>query len=132
MKTTLSSILLLLILILPFIGKSQYVAISGKISSLNGGSSLENVNVYEALSMIGTITNKYGFYKLILKKGEVDLLITLDGYKKYTQTMKIENDTTLNIKLLPLEDIKVKTKTEDEVHASGNVENKKLPRNPLK
>lgn len=132
MKTIFPSLLLILLLTFPTIGKTQYVNISGNITNLKDGALVENANVYESISTIGTISNKNGNYQLLLKKGDVKIVISLNGFKDYTQKMSLISDTTLNVKLVPLENLKAKVKAEDKNQVVAISENKKSNRTLLK
>ena len=123
MKATLSYYFFIVIFLLPVMGKAQYIAVTGNITNIKNAYRLENVNVYESKSTIGTITNQYGFYKLLLKKGEAEIVITFPGYKDFTQRLVITSDTTFNVKLQPL--VNLKSKEKDEIQARENTENKK-------
>ena len=91
--------LLLLIFILPFTTHGQFAVIRGTITSEKNGSKLENVNILETISGIGTISNASGEFRLMLTRGDTELLITLDGFKNFTKQIRLVSDTTINIQL---------------------------------
>ncbi|MBN2635112.1 MAG: carboxypeptidase-like regulatory domain-containing protein [Prolixibacteraceae bacterium] len=102
--------LLLVIFILPFTTNGQFAVIKGTITNEKSGDTLENVNLLETLSGIGTISNSTGEFRLMLNPGDAELLITLDGYKNVTKQIKLVNDTTINIQLEPQMNLKIRQK----------------------
>lgn len=102
--------LLLMIFILPFTTNGQFAVIKGTITNEKSGNTLENVNLLETLSGIGTISNSTGEFRLMLNPGDAELLITLDGYKNVTKQIKLVNDTTINIQLQPQLNLKIRQK----------------------
>lgn len=102
--------LLLLIFILPFTTSGQFAVIKGTITNEKNGKTLENVNILETLSGIGTISNSSGEFRLMLTRGDAELLITLDGYKNVTKQIKLVNDTTINIELESQLNLKIRQK----------------------
>ncbi|HCE57038.1 MAG TPA: hypothetical protein DER09_04365 [Prolixibacteraceae bacterium] len=102
--------LLLMIFILPFTTNGQFAVIKGTITNEKSGNTLENVNLLETLSGIGTISNSTGEFRLMLNPGDAELLITLDGYKNVTKQIKLLNDTTINIQLQPQLNLKIRQK----------------------
>lgn len=102
--------LLLLIFILPFTTSGQFAVIKGTITNEKNGKTLENVNILETLSGIGTISNSSGEFRLMLNRGDAELLITLDGYKNVTKQIKLVNDTTINIELESQLNLKIRQK----------------------
>lgn len=102
--------LLLVIFILPFTTSGQFAVIRGTITNEKSGTSLENVNILETLSGIGTISNSSGEFRLMLTHGDAELSITLDGYKNVTKQIKLVNDTTINIQLEPQMNLKIRQK----------------------
>jgi hypothetical protein len=102
--------LLLLIFILPCTTNGQYAVIRGTITNEKSGISLENVNILETLSGIGTISNSTGEFRLMLDPGDAELLFTFDGYKNVTRQIKLGSDTTINIQLEPQLNLKIRQK----------------------
>ena len=99
-----------MIFILPFTTNGQFAVIKGTITNEKSGNTLENVNLLETLSGIGTISNSTGEFRLMLNPGDAELLITLDGYKNVTKQIKLVNDTTINIQLEPQMNLKIRQK----------------------
>lgn len=102
--------LLLLIFILPLTTNGQFAVIKGTITNEKSGNTLENVNILETLSGIGTISNSSGEFRLMLTRGDAELLITLDGYKNVTKQIKLVSDTTINIQLESQLNLKIRQK----------------------
>ena len=87
MKTPLTFFLFTIICLVPFTGFSQFISLTGKITSEKDGKILENADVLECSSKTGTISDKDGFYKLILTPGNVDLLVSNEGFADYSQKL---------------------------------------------
>lgn len=119
MKTPLTYFLLSIFFGLPLFGKTQMVTISGIISSDKTGNIIENVNVFDSQSNIGTISDKFGFYQLMLHPGKIDLSVTCDGFDDFRQKLELKTDTTLTITLKPVHHIKGKKKNHKDLQASA-------------
>jgi hypothetical protein len=117
MKTTLTSHLLIIIMFLPLFGKTQLITISGNVLHSKNGKALENVNIFESVSNIGTITNENGFYKLILNQGELEIRISKDGFNDYSQKLILKSDTTLLVELMPEINSKRNQKKPEQIQA---------------
>lgn len=78
---------------------AQKVTISGTIEDLKNGEKLINANVYDAISMKGTLTNNYGFYSLTLPPGKIKLTFSYVGYKPFQQEINLKKDTIIKFKL---------------------------------
>lgn len=116
MKTILTSHLVLCIMIIPYLIQAQTITISGNVTS-SDGEALENVSIFESESKIGTITNKKGYFQLILSGGELNLKITESGYIAFSEKMMLTKDSTFFVQLEPLVDNKSKSKKSDSLHA---------------
>ncbi len=123
MKTILTLPFLILLGFLPVIGEAQYITISGYITDFLTGKAVQNATVFEKSSGIGTITDKDGFYKLILKPGKMDITFGNNGFESYSQKFTVSADTTLMIKLKPEKWVKTHEKIESELQTG--IENKK-------
>lgn len=102
MKAKCAVITIFLLLLAAAVSQAQYVTVSGVVSNFNTGSLLENASVFESVSTIGTLTDKQGHYKLMLKTGEAKILVSHVGYKELSTPVVIEKDTILNIRLTPV------------------------------
>jgi len=125
MKTNLTAHLLFCIMLLPILGEAQLVTISGKVTNSKSGDTLENVNVFELTTNIGTITNGDGFFKLALTKGVRKIKISDDGFKEFYQQIVLKNDTTLTVELVPEIQQKKRHKKQLSLHADAKSKNKK-------
>lgn len=73
--------------------------LSGIITDKNTTETLIGVNVVIQELQSGTMTNEYGFYSITLNEGTYQLQISYLGFKTITQTLELNADKTLNIKL---------------------------------
>ncbi|MFW6257561.1 MAG: carboxypeptidase regulatory-like domain-containing protein [Prolixibacteraceae bacterium] len=87
----------------PFLGQAQLVSVSGFVKNLITGEAKSNVTVFESGSGIGTITNKEGYYRLLLSPGQQNLELSSSGFQKYTTIFNLMADTTITVKLAPHE-----------------------------
>ncbi len=94
--------------------EAQTITVTGFVTNSNSGEFLENVNIFESISTIGTLSDKHGFYKLMLKKGEIKILATYSGYSNLSKQFVLKNDTTINLRMAPATLLKSKQKTEDQ------------------
>lgn len=125
MKTFLSFKIIFLCLLLPFIGSGQFVIVTGNIINQKTGNMLESVNILESNSGIGTISNIDGFYSLMLKPGNSDFVITLEGFKDFSKKMILKKDTTLAVSLTPVFNLKSKQKDDEKPKAVEKLEARK-------
>ena len=69
-----------LIILTPNKPKVKYT-ISGYVEDNSSGEKLLGASVYNERTLVGTISNKYGFYSLTLAEGPVHLVASYVGYK---------------------------------------------------
>lgn len=124
MKTILSYHLLLFSMFLPIFGNAQLVLVTGNILNEKTGSVLENVSILESYSGIGTITNMSGFFSLMLKPGNAEVVITLSGFNDLSKKLVLNNDTTLTISLTPVLNLKAKPKGTEHQKTAEKTEKK--------
>lgn len=110
MKTIFTTQILILLLICPFLGNSQLVTITGTISDSKNGVEIENGNIFESNTKIGTISNYNGFYKLELKAGEVEIKFSADKFQDFTKKIELKNDTSIMVQLVAKTDNKHRNK----------------------
>lgn len=101
MRTILTTSLIFCILLLPGLVKAQTISVSGKVTNAKG-KALGNVSVFESKRNIGTITNKNGFFKLILTQGELNLKISESGFIDFSKEIVLSRDTIFTVKLEPV------------------------------
>ncbi|MBI5217562.1 MAG: TonB-dependent receptor [Bacteroidia bacterium] len=101
---------------------AQKFTISGTAEDLKSGEKLINANVYDAISLKGTITNNYGFYSLTLPNGNVKITLSYVGYQAFQKEFNLSKDTVIKVKLNPsleLGEVVVEdTKTEKQVEST--------------
>ena len=119
MKTIFLNPFLVLFGLFPLMGQAQYITVSGYVTHFFTSNAIENVNVFETRSGIGTITDKDGFFRLIIKQGEMNITFAQSGFKPIIQQFLGRNDTTLNIQLEPLKWIRVQDKHEQQTKADN-------------
>ncbi len=95
-------------------GNAQFLVVTGNVINEKTGNAIENVNIFESFSGIGTITNVSGFFSLMLKPGKAEFVITHAGFKDLAKKMVLQADTTFIFSLLP--QINQKSKSKDSVH----------------
>ena len=100
MKTIIHLFIVGFIFILPQNAQAQLLSVSGYVKNFITGQAVENATVYEAVSGIGTITNKDGYYRLLLNRGQQELKISSAGYETFTSAFKIASDTIISIDLI--------------------------------
>ena len=88
------------VVVIPHLLFSQdNVTISGTITSAKTGESLIGASVRAAATPSGTTSNDYGFYSLTLRKGNYTLEYSAIGLSLQSQTVSLQQNTVLNIKL---------------------------------
>lgn len=110
--------LLLGAFLIPSFAQAQLISITGKIVDNKSGQFLENANIFESVSNIGTISNENGYFKLQLKKGELNLNVTNNGFKDFSQNLILRKDTMLTVRLEPQLTKKSKSKRNSNLQAS--------------
>ena len=85
-------------------GYSQKYSISGIIKDKANGESIVGAFVIAkdttTLKVIqGNYTNTSGFYSITLPKGVFKISVNYLGYKEYTKTINLTNNTTINIEI---------------------------------
>ena len=80
----------------------EQITISGYLKDSLSGENLIAANIYDIdQPQLGTTTNQYGFYSLVLPKGVRSLVFTYLGYKDKMITISLEQDTLVEIELAP-------------------------------
>lgn len=114
MKTVFS--LLAIVLCTPILSQAQLIHISGFIKSSASNQAINEVSVFESNSGIGTISNKNGYFKLILKSGKRQISFAEEGFKPVLKQLELKKDTVINIALEPKGD---KQKSDNQLQASN-------------
>jgi hypothetical protein len=102
MKIFISFILFFTAFILPQHIQGQLVSVSGYVKNHLSGQAIENATIYESISGIGTISNKDGYYKLLLIRGKQNLKISGLGYESFSSAFTMTSDTIISIELKPM------------------------------
>jgi len=110
--------LCLLMITLLYAQKEVYT-LSGYVSDLQSGEKLINANVYDPVTLQGTVSNVYGFYSLSLPKGNYQITFSYVGFANQVVKVDLSKDQVLNINLDSSESI-------DEVTVVGSATNNKL------
>ena len=90
---------------------AQKVTVSGYITDAKSGESLIGAGVVynnpvQGASLIGAVSNNYGFYTLSLPAGERSVTWSFLGYADHTETLYLRRDTVINVRLEPSASIK--------------------------
>lgn len=102
MKTKLIFILLIFA---AFKLQSQYT-LSGYIEDAETGERLAAASIYDKnSSMLGTLSNRYGFYSLSLPEAEYEIMVSYIGYASQYIKLKLDKDTFINFSLKPSNEI---------------------------
>lgn len=93
---------------------AQGVNINGYISDASTGEVLIGATINYPEKNVNIISNKYGYYTLLVPPGNSRLRISSIGYKSYDLEVSISRDTTINITLTPesieLQEVVIKEK----------------------
>lgn len=125
MKTIFALNILLLFALFPETGSAQLILFTGNIFNESTGNALENVNIFESNSGIGTITNLSGFFSLMLKPGTAEIVISHDGFQKFTKKLVLKNDTSMTVSLAPILNLKSKSKESESQNTANRLESTK-------
>ena len=74
----------------------QKYTISGYMSDQESGEKLIGANIFEKNSLVGNVSNTYGFYSLTLPAGEVDIEVSYIGFANQQLQFNLNKDTTIN------------------------------------
>lgn len=117
MRTTITFTILILMCVFPGYTHAQWITISGYVRHAITDAAIENVSVFEKHSEIGTISNKDGFFKLMLRQGHQNLSFSENGFKTFSESLILNSDTTLTIRLKPAIAAKNRHKADEELQA---------------
>lgn len=115
---------------------SQNFTLSGYVIDESTGEYLIGVNIYDSMHQKGYITNKFGFYSIVLNKGEY---YTFDfsyvGYSSSSINVLADKDMSLNIKLLAgasLEEVKVMATRKSKIEKRNEISKIDIPLEQIK
>jgi len=123
MKTMITTSVLILMCIIPGYTYAQWVTISGYVTHAITGSGIENASVFEKHSEIGTISNKDGFFRLMLHPGHQNISFSEEGFKTISENIVLKSDTSVVITLKPVKADRNRHKNDASLQA-GIQENK--------
>ena len=111
---------------------SQSITISGYVEDAKSGERLISANIYEKNLQIGSATNNYGFFSLVLPQNQnYGLTISYIGYETSQLNLSIKKDTLLQILLSPksfqTEEILVESDANDEITKNTQMSNINIP-----
>ena len=92
----------ILFFILTSVSLSQSISFTGKILNLKTGKPIPYVNIGVEGTYYGTSSNELGKFKIRLKKGTHNLIISCVGYKTEKSTITVPDKKNLLIKLKPI------------------------------
>lgn len=92
---------MLLSLSISLISYCQKYTISGFVEDAKSGEKLLAATVYDKFTGLGTSTNEYGYFALTLPESEISLSVSYVGYTTYCDTVMLNKDLSVNIKMEP-------------------------------
>ena len=78
---------------------AQSFTISGYIEDKSSGEKLISANLFDDVSVSGTVSNNFGFYSITLPQGDVQLTASYIGFQSIESSFELKKDTTLNFAL---------------------------------
>ncbi len=78
---------------------AQSFTISGYIEDKSSGEKLISANLFDDISVSGTVSNNFGFYSITLPEGAVELTASYIGFQSVYANFELTRDTTLNFEL---------------------------------
>lgn len=94
------SILLIVLLLAPPV-LAQQVRLSGRVLDASSGESLPFATVVIKEKSLSTQANAYGFYSLLLEKGQHLVEVSFVGYKRHSVAIQLDRNVTRNFELQP-------------------------------
>jgi hypothetical protein len=85
----------------------KYFFVMGYVSDGETGLKIEKASIYEPITLVSTVSNEYGYYRLKIPFGlnNVNLLVRKKSYQDERVLLKTKKDKTLNIKLLTIKTV---------------------------
>ncbi|RYE24466.1 MAG: TonB-dependent receptor [Sphingobacteriales bacterium] len=127
---------LLLSLCMPALLQAQSITISGYISEKKSSERLIGAVVFDPQRNIGTASNTYGFYSLTIPaaKDSIRIRVSYIGYNTVEKTISATANTSLNIDLENLTDLKevVVTAQKDAIQTTTRMSTIDLPIQTIK
>ncbi|MGK0391243.1 MAG: hypothetical protein ACI94Y_004005 [Maribacter sp.] len=95
--------------------QQEKFTISGYIEDAGSGEKLIESNVFDDVSISGTVSNLYGFYSITLPKDTVKLSFSYIGYSTQSYEIYLNKDITIDIKLGEITELSTVTVTADKL-----------------
>jgi len=132
MKSPLLTFLFVALLSLSAVAQSY--TISGTVTAQSSGETLISATVYDMLSGKGALTNAQGRYSLTLPKGKVVLRVSYVGFQTIFDTIDLQANKELNIKMESSTQLHIVTVTADRIssHKSSQMSAIDIPVDNIK
>jgi outer membrane cobalamin receptor len=91
--------LVLLFILIAGSSFSQKITVNGYVKDSTSGELLPYSNVWFVQLATGVAANQYGYFSGIVKKGNLEIIVSFTGYKSEIIKLNLQCDTTLNIYL---------------------------------
>ncbi len=108
------------------IGKAQHFAVTGNIYNKKTGVTLEDAGIYESFNGIGTISNTNGFFRLMLKPGNAEIVVSKAGFENIIKKIELRSDTTIMVELVPHKSNKTKHKSTGHQKVTEKIEQENI------
>ncbi|GAB4133681.1 MAG: TonB-dependent receptor [Bacteroidia bacterium] len=110
------------------------VTLSGYVRDASSGEALIGATVAIKDPLKGTVTNTYGFYSITTDTGTYTLTVSYIGLESHTQTVKLNKDLLLDIKLKPrqMQEVIITDQKSDENVKDGQMSQVKMDMKQVK
>lgn len=128
-------LLISLALLLANILKAQKSTINGYITDKKSGERLFGASVFILDKNLGTTSNQFGFYSITILKDTVEVSFSYTGYAPQIHQINLSKDTSLNIELLPsqnLDEVVVKATRKESIQNRTQMSAIELPVSTIK
>ncbi len=132
------ALLFALSLLSPFLSgqsREERFSISGYIEDQESGEKLVGVNIYDAVSQKGTVTNAYGFFSLTLPVDSVQLSFSFVGYETLLSAFYHDRDREVNLAMDPavtLEAVEVTAEAAERIEQNTQMSTVSIPVRQIK
>jgi hypothetical protein len=131
-----SIIIILFICIINLFAFSQKVTLSGYVLDESTGEHLIGANIYDKTNQLGHTTNKFGFYSIVVNKGETyNFQYSYVGYSSLSLTLTLQSDTTINVRLVAgatLEAVEIKATRRERLETRNEISKVEIPLGQIK
>jgi hypothetical protein len=98
-------------LIFSQIVEAQRISIEGFVVDSKTNTKLKEVDIFDKVSGIGTTSNGLGYYKLLLNRGKIELIVSETGYQTLEKAFDLRSDTLIDLQLTLKKDVIEKLQT---------------------